>query len=140
MLPLKILLIEDSEDYAEILQSTFPDTGFSADFKVIPTGEQALSYLASLETEEESEDSFGRPQLILVDLKLPDMSGLNIIQHISGSENLKHIPILVLTATSSHEARKLSYAEGATGFLVKETDLTALKEVIVNLYTHNRLG
>ena len=103
----KILVIEDEEDLNQTLSFNLENEGY----KVTPAlkGSEALSIL-----ENESP-----PDLVILDLMLPDMSGLDICRHIRSKDNLKNISVIIVTAKGEEVDRVVGFELGADDYIVK---------------------
>ena len=103
----KILVIEDEEDLNETLSFNLENEGY----KVTPAlkGSEALAIL-----ENESP-----PDLVILDLMLPDMPGLNICRHIRSKDNLKNISVIIVTAKGEEVDRVVGFELGADDYIVK---------------------
>ena len=140
MMKLKILLVEDSPDFAALLKKNFPKTGFDGEFKHLTSGESVLAYLASIQEGVSDSDPFGSPNLMITDLGLPGIPGFEVIKTIRQHPKLNKIPIIVMTATDKKEDCPHSYTEGATVFLRKDDSIETLKDIIAHLFVTNRIN
>ena len=127
----RILLAEDDQKDVELTMAALDEYNLANEVVVAADGEQALDYLYY-------RGKFMRrarenPAVILLDLKLPKVNGLEVLQQIKSDENLKLIPVVVLT--SSHEEKDMvaSYKLGVNAFVVKPVDfhefVNAIKEL-----------
>ena len=111
MSQLKILLVEDDKDLLELMEKKLE----KSNFKPIPTetGQQALDYLKS-----------DKPDLILLDILLPDIDGITILNEIANNQRIKDIPVIVLSNLSEPGSFEQVAAIGNYEYLVKaKTDL-----------------
>ncbi len=113
-----ILLVEDSADDVEMTLDSFKQARFSNRIHVVSDGVEALDYL--LCRKKYAERSFAQgPQLILLDLSLPKLSGLEVLRHIKADNRTRAMPVVILTASNSNaditECREL----GAIAFITK---------------------
>ncbi|WP_019587849.1 response regulator [Deinococcus apachensis] len=115
-LPARVLLIEDTADEALLIRRALAERGVR-DVTVIPRGTDALDYLyrRGAYTGRGEDD----PDLILLDLGLPDMSGLEVLEAIRASAALRHVPVVVLTVSAQEADRGRSYETGASLFITK---------------------
>lgn len=127
----RILLIEDDPKDVELTLTALDEYNLANEVVVAADGEQALDYLYY-------RGKFMRrprenPAVLLLDLKLPKVNGLEVLQQIKADENLKVIPVVVLT--SSHEEKDMvtSYKLGVNAYVVKPVDfhefVNAVKEL-----------
>ena len=126
-----ILLVEDSQDDIELITAALEQQNLRNPIEVVRDGEQALDYLHRRGSHEGRRSP--TPSLVLLDLKLPKVDGLEVLADMRADERLKHIPVVVLT--SSREDRDLmrSYALGTNAYVVKPVRfgdfMTAVKEI-----------
>lgn len=113
----KILIVDDDPDIVMMLEDRLQASGY--DTVVASEGQQALAQIAH-----ES------PQLILLDLTLPRLSGLDVLKRLSQMKPLEHLPVIVMTAHGSIEAAVDAMKEGAYDFLTKPLDHEHLLIVI----------
>ena len=127
----RILLVEDDPKDVELTLTALSEYNLANEVVVAADGEQALDYLYY-------RGKFMRrarenPAVLLLDLKLPKVNGLEVLQQIKSDENLKIIPVVMLT--SSHEEKDMvaSYKLGVNAYVVKPVDfhefVNAIKEL-----------
>ncbi len=109
-----ILIVDDNPDDIEITRIVMAETGRQEKVSAARSGEAALHYLRSADD---------LPVLIMLDLKTPGMSGIDTLRQIRLDERLKHIPVIMVTASSYGSDEQEAYAAGADGFLLKAFDL-----------------
>jgi two-component system, response regulator len=115
---LKVLLVEDDQDHVFLIRRALADlAGVAVTVEVAGDGEQAMERLVRSRSE-----SGGPPQLVLVDLKMPRMDGLEVLRRIRASESTHDLPVVVLTSSERQEDREEALREGATWFVCKPTD------------------
>jgi two-component system response regulator len=122
-----VLLVEDNQDDIDLTLHSFRRHNFANEIKIAMDGEEALRYL------ERSKDGNAWPGLILLDLKLPKISGLQILEIIKTDHDLRRIPVVVLT--SSEEAKDVDecYRLGANSYIVKPVDFKRFVEALRTL-------
>lgn len=120
-----ILLVEDEPDAVTLLQHAFSRAGISNPVHTVYDGDQAIAYLSG-------SGSFGDrnahplPRLVLLDLKLPRCSGLEVLQWIRGNASISSVPVVVLTSSKERTDVGRAYAAGANSYLVKPSSLSGL--------------
>lgn len=119
--PLVILLVEDNDDHAELVKRNFYSHRIANHIYHVKDGEEALDYLFRRGSYC-SEDDSPRPNLILLDLRLPKLDGLGVLNYIKADEQLKSIPTVVLTSSESENDINLAYRNHVNSFLVKPLD------------------
>ena len=122
-----ILLVEDNDGDARLVQEGFERIK-ERQVRVARSGGDARRYLERCGTPQDPE-----PGLVLIDLGLPDISGHDLIQWIRGRPRLRHIPVVVLTASENAADRVLSYEFGANAHVVKPVQLDSLVDVVNTL-------
>ena len=127
----RILMVEDDPKDVELTLTALDDYKLANEVVVTRDGEEALDYLycrGKFKTR-----SSDNPAVLLLDLKLPKVDGLEVLQQIKSDEKLKMIPVVVLT--SSHEEKDMvtSYKLGVNAYVVKPVDfhefVNAIKEL-----------
>jgi CheY-like chemotaxis protein len=113
-----ILLIEDNLADQEMTRRALARVDASIQLVIVDDGEQALDYLLRRDIYCRAEDS-PRPDLVLLDLNLPKLSGKDLIARIRGHEQIRHVPLLVLTTSQADEDVLESYRLGCNSYLVK---------------------
>ena len=116
----RILLVEDDPKDVELTLTTLEEYNLANEIVVTHDGKEALDYL--YRRGDFATRGNGNPAVVLLDLKLPKVDGLEVLQQIRSDEKLKMIPVVVLT--SSHEERDMvaSYALGVNAYVVKPVD------------------
>jgi two-component system, response regulator len=107
---LTVLLVEDSEDDVLIVQRAFKTLELPHDLVAVTTGEDALERL---------EHGDLRPDLVLLDLNLPGLSGFEVLRRIRNSQSLRAVPVTVLSASDRDRDVQEAYEAGANHYLVK---------------------
>jgi CheY-like chemotaxis protein len=113
-----ILLIEDEAADAQLLLRGFEKVGVLNPVIHLSNGDEALRYLAG-KGEYKDRAKFPSPALILLDLKLPGMTGIQLLQWMRVQGELSRIPLVVLTADDGKETINAAYDLGANSYLVK---------------------
>jgi two-component system response regulator len=124
-----ILLIEDEEAHAALITRILKDVARGAEIHLVRDGEEALDYLFQQGTYANQEKS-PRPDLVLLDLRLPRLDGLEVLKAIKRSERLKVIPVVVLTSSESETDIQTAYLNGANIYLVKPLSFGEFSELI----------
>jgi CheY-like chemotaxis protein len=126
-----ILLIDDSQPDAKIIERALREASVQHRLTVIHDGRRALDYLQRLRDPATPLDR--EPDLILLDLNLPGLDGLQILLEIKADRFLKAIPVVVLS-TSGHDADILAtYQAGANSFIQKPAEFPRYREIVLTL-------
>lgn len=132
---LEILLVEDNPNDVELTLHAFKKHKLANRIQVVRDGAEALDYLFGTGMYHER-DVASTPRVILLDLKLPKVSGLEVLERLKGDPRTRSIPIVVLT--SSHEERDLqeSYRLGVNSYIVKPVDFERFTDAVqkIGLY------
>ena len=115
-----ILLVEDSTNDVELTIKALANHHLANEVAVVRDGEEALDYLYRRGLY--SERVAGNPAVILLDLKLPKVSGLEVLRQIRSDDHLKQIPVVVLTSSQEEADRTKSYDLGVNAYVVKPID------------------
>jgi two-component system, chemotaxis family, response regulator Rcp1 len=121
----EILLVEDNPGDIRLMQEAFKEGGFASKLNVARDGEQAMAFLR----QEGPYGKSARPSLILLDLNLPRKDGREVLAEIKKEKHLRHIPVLVLSTSTSTEDIRRAYDLHANCYIPKPADLETLVEL-----------
>jgi len=113
-----ILLVEDNSMDIELTLDSFRQVGLTNRIEIAKSGEAALDYVFGRGRFEDRE-AFPLPDLVLLDLKLPGISGHEVLQEMKKTELTKRIPVVVLTSSREEGDRAICYDCGVNSYLVK---------------------
>lgn len=119
--PIVILLAEDDTAHAEIIRRTLRTSRVSNRMEHVSDGQQALDYLYRRERFTDP-DVAPRPGLILLDLRMPRMDGLEVLRRIKSDPDMAVIPTVILTTSSAETDMAKAYAAHANSYLIKPVD------------------
>ncbi|MEP7075664.1 MAG: response regulator [Acidobacteriota bacterium] len=122
-----ILLVEDNPKDEALTMRALKKSNVVNDVDVVRDGVEALDYLFCTGPYE-SRDPNLMPQLILLDLKLPKMDGLQVLQKMRGDERTKRLPVVVFTSSSEQEDMLKSYDLGANSYVRKPVEFEEFSE------------
>jgi len=129
MTPLKrILLAEDSENDIELTLSALEEYNLANEVVVARDGVEALDYLNR--RGRFADHANGIPAVILMDLKMPRMDGLEALRQIRADEHFKHVPVVMITSSREESDLVRSYEIGANAYVVKPVDFQKFVECI----------
>jgi CheY-like chemotaxis protein len=126
---LRILLVEDDPDHAELVRRGLEEYGSRLRLTHLADGEVALTYLR----ERAPRDSPDRPHLILLDLRLPKVDGLEVLREIKGAPDLCDIPCVVLTTSRAEGDMVKAYRLHANSYLVKPGEYDRFVQLIADV-------
>ncbi len=124
-----ILLVEDNEDDEALTLRAMKRNKIANEVIVARDGESALDYLFGT-GEHAGRDATVLPQVVLLDLNLPRMNGLDVLRSIRANEQTKHLAVVVLTSSREEEDIINSYSLGANSYVRKPVDFTQFSEAV----------
>jgi CheY-like chemotaxis protein len=127
-----VYIVDDDPDDRQVILDAFLENNAEMDYIFAEDGSQLMENLQNAENGD-------LPTLILLDLNMPGMLGLQALKEIKGNKRFSSIPTIVLTTSTLPMDRKLSYEYGANCFLSKPafySDLVSLTKMIARLYFH----
>jgi chemotaxis family two-component system response regulator Rcp1 len=124
--PLAVLLVEDDPGDVVLARQALRAGRLDTDLEVVGDGVEALSYLRR----EDNYGDAGRPDLILLDLNLPRMSGLELLAELKSDTQLRRIPVVVLSTSVAADDITRSYDLHADVYVPKPVDFDAFAEVV----------
>jgi len=126
MRPIEILLVEDNPGDILITQEAFREAKLKNTLHIAQDGEEALAFLEKRDGHED----VVRPDLIFLDLNLPKIDGQEVLNYIKTHDDLKRIPVVVLTSSEAEQDVLKSYDLHANSYVVKPLNLDQFIEVI----------
>ncbi len=130
-LPVTILLIEDDPGHVRLIEKNVRRAGVNNDIVAFTDGASALAHLFG--TDARGRRLIAAPMLVLLDLNLPDMSGTEILARIKADEQLKRIPVIVLTTTDDKVEIERCYDLGCNVYITKSVNYDAFATAIRQL-------
>ena len=127
---MKILLIEDNPDDVELTLRAFKKHNLANHITVARDGEEALDII--FQNGKENAEGL-RPDLILLDLKLPKVDGMEVLRQIKENPETKVIPVIVLTSSKEENDLAESYRLGANSYIRKPVNFEKFTEVVMQL-------
>jgi CheY-like chemotaxis protein len=130
-----ILIVEDNSTDVMLIRRGFEKAKLANPIQVMDDGDAAVDYLAG-EGVYADRRQFPIPILILLDLKLPKRSGLEVLEWVRAQEALKRIPVVMLTSSQQDRDVNAAYDKGVNSYLVKPVEFDGLLQMLktVNLY------
>lgn len=126
-----IVMIEDDEGHARLIEKNVRRAGVNNEIVPFTLGSKALDYI--LGPNRDGLVSKDRYILVLLDLNLPDMSGIRILEQIKSNEHTKRLPVVVLTTTDDETEIQKCYDLGANVYITKPVDYEGFATAIRNL-------
>jgi CheY-like chemotaxis protein len=128
-----ILHVEDDPNDALLFQHACRKAGIGFELQSVNDGDQAIAYLRGTDFFSDRE-KYPFPQLILLDLKMPRLSGFDVLSWLRNEGSLKGLPVIVLTSSNHETDIKRAYDLGANSYLVKPVGFDALVEVAKTIH------
>ena len=116
--PVNVLLVEDNEDHAELVKRQLRRHRITNQVFHVPDGQVALDYLQRVGQFIDPVTS-PRPDIILLDLRLPKVDGLQVLQALKASDDLRSIPVVILTTSDSEQDVVRAYENHVNSYVVK---------------------
>ena len=123
-----ILVVEDNENDLELTLDALKDNNLKNVVDVARDGQDALDYIFKKNKWENREN--GNPVVILLDLKLPKITGLELLKIIRGNENTKYIPVVILTSSKEEQDIIEGYKLGTNAYVVKPVEFEPFMEAV----------
>ncbi len=128
----EILIVEDNPSDAEMALRAFKKNNLTNNILVAEDGEEALEYIFST-GKYADKDKIAQPKIILLDLKLPKISGLEVLKEIKTNPETKMIPVIVLTSSKEEKDIVESYQLGVNSYIVKPVEFDKFVEAVREL-------
>jgi CheY-like chemotaxis protein len=127
----EILLVEDSKADAEMTLRTLKKRGIANHVDWVRDGVEALEYL--FREGAHSAREAGHPKLVLLDIKMPKMDGLQVLERMKSDPRTRNIPVVMMTSSREEGDLVASYDLGANSFVVKPVDFDAFAETVARV-------
>jgi CheY-like chemotaxis protein len=134
-IPLEILLVEDNPQEAELTIRALKKRTLANHFVHVHDGQEAVDFIFRRGSYK-GKETYEMPKVVLLDLKLPKLDGIEVLRQLRADERTRLIPVVVLT--SSREDRDVieAYQIGANSYIVKPVDFEKFLEVVSNMITY----
>jgi two-component system response regulator len=126
---IEVLLVEDSEADATLVEESLQDSKLKVNLQVVHDGVEAVNYL----NKRGEYRGVSTPDIIILDLNLPKKDGREVLEDIKGDENLKRIPVVVLTTSSAEEDIYRSYKLHANCYITKPLDFEQFAKIVASI-------
>jgi two-component system response regulator len=127
-----ILLVEDNPDDEALTLRALRKANVGNDVAVVRDGAEALDFLFGAGTHA-GRDTSVMPQVVLLDLKLPKIDGLEVLRRLRADDRTKLLPVVILTSSDEEQDRIRGYALGANSYVRKPVDFTQFAEAVRQL-------
>ena len=126
---LKILLVEDNPAHAELVIRSFKDQTMQSDIYHVINGELALDYLFQ-RGEYTNREKYPLPHVVLLDIRMPKVNGLDVLKELKASEKLRHIPVIILTTSDAEQDVNSAYQNYVNSYLVKPVEFDKFMQLM----------
>jgi two-component system, response regulator len=127
----EILLVEDSAADAEMTLRTLKKRGIANDIEWVKDGIEALEFLRCEGAWADRRN--GQPRLVLLDLKMPRMDGLEVLRTLKQDVRTRHIPVVMMTSSQEEGDLMASYSLGVNSYIVKPVDFDSFAETVAQV-------
>jgi DNA-binding response OmpR family regulator len=127
--PVNIVMIEDDEGHARLIEKNIRRAGINNEICHFTDGGSAFHYIF----EDPTGPALNGPALILLDLNLPDMSGVDILRRVKGDDRLRTTPVVVLTTTDDKQEIQRCYELGCNVYITKPVNYESFADAIRQL-------
>ncbi len=125
--PIRVLVVDDNPGDILLVQEAFEELHVEVEVLTADGGEEAVAVLAGAVAEA------ALPDLVVLDLNMPGMDGMAVLDHIRGADALRHLPVVILTSTSAQDEIMRAYRHQASSFVTKPHDPGDLLEAMRSL-------
>lgn len=129
----RILIADDDAADISLIQIVLDEQGLQDDIAVTSTGEDVIDYLYC--RGKYRDRPAGVPELVMLDLKLPKISGLEILQQMRADEQFREVPVVIFSSSLDETDREKSLSYGASDFMTKPIDFDAFRKSIQMIVT-----
>lgn len=129
---INVLMVEDNPYDARLIKEVLKELEFKHSIHTVTTGKNALNYLNQLKEHKE----LFVPDLVLLDLILPDISGMDLLKYIKKDSNLKNISVVIFTTSSEQENIDQAYQNQVNAYITKPFNYEGYLNVLRSLITY----
>src|SRR4051812_19273150 len=130
-MPVTIIMVEDDEGHARLIEKNIRRAGVTNEIVPFQDGTSALAHL--LGPDGSGSNNAGRPLLLLLDLNLPDMTGVDILKIVKENEHLRRAPVVILTTTDDQREIQRCYDLGCNVYITKPVNYEGFANAIRQL-------
>ncbi len=127
-----ILLVEDNPEDADLTIRSLEKHNLANDLKHVKDGEEALDFVFA-QNSYQSREHILRPKLVLLDIKMPKIDGIEVLRTIKSDPRTQEIPVVILTSSQEDPDIKKCYRLGANSYIVKPVDFSSFVNAVVDV-------
>lgn len=131
--PMRVLHIEDDPAHAELIRRGFEEHRRASEIRHFDNGPEAIDYLLRRGAYADPESS-PTPDVVLLDLRLPGMDGLEILEQLRAEEMTRDLPVVILTTSQAEDDKLKSYRQQINGYVVKPMDFKGFGALLDVIY------
>lgn len=129
---IEIILVEDNTDDATLTKRAFKSNNLTNNLVHLKNGEEAIQFIFE-GAEFDGKKFTDHPKVILLDLKMPKVNGMEVLERIKNDERTKSIPVVILTSSAEDPDIKKCYELGANSYIVKPVEFEKFSKAVVEL-------
>lgn len=129
IIPIEVLLVEDNPGDVQLTRIALEDSKISINLNVVEDGVEAMAFLRK----QEKYARAAHPDIVLLDLNLPRKDGREVLAEIKGDENLKRIPVVILTTSQAEEDILEAYNLSANCYITKPVDFDQFVKIVKSI-------
>ena len=129
---IKILLVEDDDGHARLIERNLSKMNPNTPVERVRDGVEALEYLRN-EGSFRDRGRYPRPHMLLLDINMPRMDGIELLEHLKRDQQLRCLPVIMLTSTDNQTEIHRCYCAGASGYVAKPVNVVSLGEKLQRL-------
>jgi len=129
--PVTIIMVEDDEGHARLIERNIRRSGVNNEIVPFATGTEALAYLFG--SDGSGSQHKGKALLILLDLNLPDMTGIDILRQVKENKHLRSAPVVILTTTDDSQEIRRCYELGCNVYITKPVNYESFANAVRQL-------
>ncbi len=129
---IEIIVVDDDPNDAELITRIFTKNDLAGKFIIIENGSDALSFLLG-RVQYSHRKNMENPRVILLDLKMPKVNGLELLHSLRAEERTKNVPIVIFTSSKEDRDLEEAYNGGANSYVVKPIKFDEYEKVVANL-------
>ena len=130
---IEVLLVEDDEDDAALAERALAKSGVAVRLQIARNGQEALNFLYRRKFGDPSTGEFSPPDLVLLDMNMPLVGGLDVLRQMKTDPSLQTIPVVVLTGEADQELMRECMELGTNMYLVKPLEIADIMNIVVGV-------